>query len=475
MLQHNLPQSKDLEEIILGSLLIDKKAIYQVQGMLNPEDFADGKNQVIYESIISLDSKAFPIDILTVNDHLTKAGQRDFVGGPAYLAELTNRVGSTANLEYHCFLLKQKSVRRDVIKLGADLYEKGFDDSIDDLELLEIAETEFSKISQQKAGQNFEEAHKVVLEIMKLQEKLQKSESETIGLPISSKTLSKVLGGWQDEKFIVIAARPGMGKTTFITSEIRFLAVQLGIPVGMFSLEMNSRQLIGKIAAAEVEIDDKLIRDFRDATEYQITEIQQGLERVSKAPIYINTRSSSLEQIKSGIRLMVREKGVKIVFVDYIQLVSANVKGGNREQEVSTISRQLKLLTMELSIPIIALSQLSRAVEQRGGSKRPMLSDLRESGAIEQDADIVGFIYRPEYYGYLEDEEGQSLKGVAEWMVAKNREGELKNVKLNFQPQYSKFSEWIESGNTNFEPEVKPYNGTIVKKVNIEIGDEVPF
>lgn len=474
MLETNkMPDSTDLEEIILGGLLLDRAAVYQVSGLLNVEDFQCPKKQKIYEAILNLDSKSFPIDLVTVSDELAKLKYLDFVGGSYTLAAYTNRVGSTANIEHHSYLLKQKSIRRQVIKTSAELYESGFDDSIDDLQLLEMAENSFSAISQHKAGQSYEMALKVVQDIIALQDKLNSSDGETLGLPISIPSLNKVLQGWQEEKFIIIAARPGMGKTTFITSEMRFLAVQLGIPVGMFSLEMNSKQLIGKITSAECEINDQLIKDNREATEYQKQQIQKGLERVSTAPIYINTRSSSIEQIKSGIRLMVREKGVKIVFVDYIQLVSATA--GNREQEVSKISRSLKLLTMELSIPIIALSQLSRAVETRGGSKRPMLSDLRESGSIEQDADIVGFIYRPEYYGITEDEDGNSLKWVADFMVSKNRGGELKNVKTKFTPQHSKFQEWQSN---DFQEEPAPelvYNGQIAKAATVTDEEDIPF
>lgn len=471
----HLPESEDIEEVILGGLLIDKAAIYHVIGLINEDDFSCPKRQKVYESIIRLEGRALPIDLVTVADDLKRNNNLNLVGGASFLAGLTNRVASTANIEYHSYLLKQKSIRRKVIKLSAMLHEKGFDESIDDLELLELAEQSFSDISQHRAGQAYETSERVVMDIVKTQEMLLKNPDTLIGLPVSCQSIGKILQGWRGSKFIVIAARPGMGKTTFVTSEIRYLAVQLGIPVGMFSLEMSSEQLIAKITSAECEINDRLINDWREATDYQAKMISEGLDRVSSAPIYINTRSGSIDQIKSGIRLMVREKGVKIIFVDYLQLISGNGKEGNREQEVSKISRALKLLTMELDVPIIALSQLSRAVETRGGAKRPMLSDLRESGSIEQDADIVGFIYRPEYYDIMEDEEGNSLKDVAEFIIAKNRGGALKNCKLKFAPEYSKFSEWVESGNKNFEPEVKPYNGTIIKAVAVDTDEDLPF
>jgi replicative DNA helicase len=475
--QNQCPQNNDLEQMVLGAVLMDKHGIDIVANILDPEDFYNSKHQVIYTAVITLSSKSFPIDMVTVSEQLIKTREIDFVGMD-YLAELTNRIASTANLEYHAMLVKQKSIRRRVINVSSELFDKGFDNSIDDLELLEIAENEFSKIGNQTAKNAYQDPAKVAREIIVKNEILAKSSDAVLGIPISDPVLNKLISGWQGGKFIVIAARPAMGKTTFVTNEARFLGIGLGIPVGFFSLEMSNEELVAKIVSAEVEVDDKKIKDMRTATESEKQRINTGLERFADSPIYINDTAQNLQQIKSAARLMVREKGVKLIVVDYIQLISNSIKGGNREQEVSQISRQLKLLSRELNIPVIALSQLNRSVESTS-DKRPFLSHLRESGAIEQDADLVGFLYRPEYYGfkdYTDPETGEEwkVKGLAEFIIAKHRAGELKNVPLKFKPQFSKFTQW-QTSTFDLEPEEKPYNGTITKNGHAVSEEPIPF
>ncbi len=437
------PQAIQLEEAVLGALMLDKNAMSIVLDIIKVQSFYLEAHQLIYEAMLRLFERSQPVDLLTVMESLKKSGDLERIGGPAYLASLTNKVASAANIEFHARIIAQKFIQRELIRVSTGVIRDAFEDTADVSELLDSAEQGLFAIAQQNMSRSYESMGVLASKAFKQLQELKNKEDGLTGVPTGFMDLDRLTSGWQPSDLIIVAARPGMGKTSFVLSIARNAALEFKKPVAVFSLEMSNLQLAQRMISMEAEISSGKLRNGQLDTE-EWTRLSHALERVSEAPVYIDdTPAINVFELRAKCRRMKMQHNIQLVIIDYLQLMSGggDSQRGNREQEVSSISRALKGLAKELNIPVIALSQLSRAVEVRGGSKRPQLSDLRESGSIEQDADIVSFIYRPEYYGILEDEQGQSLKGIAEIIVAKHRNGALKDIRLKFTDQFARFSD----------------------------------
>jgi replicative DNA helicase len=434
------PQARDLEEAILGALMLEKDAIMSVADILHTECFYDPRHKEIYTAIIELFAEAQPIDVLTVKQKLQKLGKLDVAGGTIYLAEITSKVNSAANIVFHARIVLEAYIKRSVIRIVGELGTLAYEDTTDVFNLLDKAEHEFFTISEQNIRKNYIQMSDLMRKALKeLDEKRNKKDGLT-GIPTGFMQLDRVTAGFQPSNLIIIAARPGMGKSAFIISVARNAAVEHNVPVAIFSLEMSALEVVNRLISAEAEIESEKIKKGK-LDERDIKHLHSRLARLTEAPILIDdTPALSVLELRAKARRLKAQHNIQLIMIDYLQLMSGGETGkGNREQEIAYISRSLKNLAKELDIPIIALSQLSRAVETRGGDKRPQLSDLRESGSIEQDADMVMFLYRPEYYKITQDEEGRDVTGTGEVIIAKHRNGSLENVRLKFVGQYTKF------------------------------------
>ena len=437
------PQAIELEEAVLGALMIEKDALNAVIDILHPESFYKEAHQKIFRAIHNLFHNTEPIDILTVTQSLKKSGELDIVGGPYYITQLTNRVASAANIEYHSRIILEKFIQRELIRISSEIVKEAYEDTSDVLMLLDKAEKNLFAIAEGNLRRNYEDIKALIAKNFKKIEEASTQKSGVTGVPSGFTELDRITAGWQKSDLIIMAARPGMGKTAFVLSLARNAAIKFNKPVAFFSLEMSSVQLVNRLISSETELQsDKLRRGQLANHEWE--QLNSKIVPLTQAPIFIDdTPSLSILELRAKCRRLVAERKIELIIIDYLQLMVAGFdnRNFNREQEISTISRSLKSIAKELDVPIIALSQLSRAVESRGGSKKPQLSDLRESGAIEQDADLVMFIYRPDYYGLTEDEEHNNVNGMAEIIVAKNRNGALKSVQLKFIHQLTKFVE----------------------------------
>ncbi|MFD1316679.1 replicative DNA helicase [Namhaeicola litoreus] len=452
------PQAVDLEEAVLGAMLIDKKGVDDVIDILHPDVFYKPAHQYIYQAIFHLFNASEPIDLLTVSNQLRKQSQLDAAGGDYYLINLTQKVSSAAHVEFHARIILQKYIQRQLISISSEIIKSSYDETTDVFDLLDEAEAKLFDITQGNLKKSSEAAENLVSQALKKIEEISNKEGMS-GVPTGFTKVDNITSGWQPSDLVILAARPGMGKTAFVMSMAKNMAIEFNIPVAIFSLEMSSVQLITRMISSETGISsEKLRKGNLEAFEWEI--LNRKVKNLSEAPVYIDdTPSLSIFDLRAKARRLVSQHDVKIVVIDYLQLmtVGGNGKGGgNREQEISMISRNLKALAKELNIPVIALSQLSRAVETRGGSKRPLLSDLRESGAIEQDADIVSFIFRPEYYGMTEwdDDERTPCEGQAEFIIAKHRNGGLDNIRLKFVGKLAKFANLEEGFDTEFQSSI---------------------
>jgi replicative DNA helicase len=446
-----MPQDKEVEEAVLGALMLEKDAYTTVCDILKPECFYEPRNQRIYEAIQSLGAAQKPIDMLTVVEQLRLNGTLAEVGGPVVISELTSRVASGAHVEFHARIVAQKYLARELISFAAGIEGKAFDESNDVDDLLQEAEGRLFEISQRNVKKDVTQIDPVISEAIKQIQAAANRESGLSGLETGYHALDNLTSGWQNSDLIIIAARPAMGKTAFVLSMAKNMAVNYNIPVAVFSLEMSNLQLINRLISNVCEIESSLIKSGK-LTRLQWDQLMTRIKHLYSAPLYIDdTPSLSIFELRTKARRLVREHNVKIIIIDYLQLMNASgMRFGSREQEVSMISRSLKQLAKELNIPIIALSQLNRSVESRqtgdAGSKRPQLSDLRESGAIEQDADIVCFIHRPEYYTRSDtDAEGNDIRGLAEFIVAKHRSGSVDTIKMRFKARLARFENWTEN------------------------------
>lgn len=478
------PQAVPLEEAILSAILIDRDAMTKVLDTLAPESFYKDAHKAIYRSMRRLFERSQPIDLFLVMDDLKKAEELELVGGPAYLAELSSKVTTSANVEYHARIVTEKFIQRELIRTSTEIITEAYQDSTDVLDLLDKAGNYVFEITEKNMGKQIADMGTLANQMLEQLTELRGKEDGLTGIPSGFTELDRLTSGLQPSDLIILAARPAMGKTSFVLSIARNAAVDYGKGVAIFSLEMSAGQLAGRIFAQDAEVNGQKMRSGKfDDDEW--TRLVAAMNRVGEAPIYIDdTAGINVFELRAKCRRLKMEKGISMVIIDYLQLMSgtgeAN-KGMNREQEVSGISRALKGLAKELEVPVIALSQLSRAVETRGGDKRPQLSDLRESGSIEQDADMVMFLYRPEYYKIMEDEQGNSLKGITEIIVGKNRHGEAKDIRLRFESDYAKFSDLddpdfdlLPSGTFESGANDQPYTGTIIgSKMNED--EDIPF
>lgn len=436
------PQAVDLEEVVIGAMMIDKKGVDEVIDILHPDVFYKDAHRFIYEAIFVLFEESQPVDLLTVSSQLKKAGKLELIGGDFYLIKLTQKVASSAHIEFHARIILQKYIQRSLIKISNEIIEDAYDESTDVFDLLDTAESKLYDVTQGNLKRSAETAQNLVIQAKKRIEEIANKEGLS-GVPSGFDKVDKLTSGWQPSDLIIIAARPGMGKTALTLSMAKNMAVNHNIPVAFFSCEMSSVQLITRLISSETGLSSEKLRTGK-LEKHEWEQLNVKVKALEKAPLFIDdTPSLSIFDLRAKARRLASQHGIKMIVIDYLQLMTAggSQKGGNREQEISTISRNLKALAKELNVPVIALSQLSRAVETRGGSKRPLLSDLRESGAIEQDADIVAFIYRPEYYKIDEwdDEERSPTQGQGELIVAKHRNGGLDNIRLKFIGNLGKF------------------------------------
>lgn len=470
------PQATDLEEAVLGAIMLEKDALPTVIDVLRPESFYLDAHQKIFRAMMGLFEKSRPVDLLTVTEALRQSGELEAIGGPFKVVALTNRVTSAANIEYHARIIAQKYIQRELIHASSEIIKDAYEDTTDVFELLDKAERELFSITEMNLSRGVETMSTLASKFIKQVEALSQKEEGLTGIASGFSDLDRLTSGWQPSDLVIIAARPSMGKTAFVLSLARNAAMDFKKGVAIFSLEMSNLQLVQRLLSMEAEISsEKLRKGQLEESEWQ--NLQSAIDRMSEAPIFIDdTAGINVFELRAKCRRLKMQHDIQLVVIDYLQLMSGGTDTrGNREQEVSNISRSLKALAKELNVPVLALSQLSRAVEVRGGTKRPMLSDLRESGSIEQDADIVSFIYRPEYYDITEDEEGNSLKNVAEIIVAKHRNGATESVKLHFEKSLAKFTDLGDPNFDNLPDFNDPAQSVITKSSRLNNDEEVPF
>jgi len=475
-----MPSSPELEQAVLGACTIDKHAfpiIESVFGDQNP--FYEPQNGAIYRAMRTLYANSRPIDLLTVIEQLKKTGELETGGGPAYIADLAHRVASAANIEYHARIVMQKHIRRRLIDFSNDLTRTAYDPAQDDLDLIEVAERGVFGITSGIVQADTKDAAQMADIARRRFDELCNTSGELVGLPWGYNNLNKFTAGLQAPDLIIIAARPSMGKTAFALNVAEGVA-RAGHGVGIFSLEMSNLQLTNRILSSISGVPLAVVNNPARMTESERGKFRFALETFSPMPLQIDdTPAISIMALRSKARRMVKE-GAKLIVVDYLQLMTGdNAKtGGNRDQEIGTISRGLKAIAKELNVPVIALSQLSRAVETRGGTKEPMMSDLRESGNIEQDADIVTFLYRPEYYKITEAADGSSLPaGITKLIFAKHRNGPLGEQFFRFFGANTRFVEYDPENPVQDEymPTPASAHSEAMERAKPGVEDDVPF
>jgi len=433
------PQATEFEETVLGAIMLEREAYHEISSLINQNSFYDERHKKIFKAIKSLFMASHPIDILTVTSELRKQGDLDIVGGAFYITNLTSRVSSGANIAYHAGIIQQKYLERETISLVSEISKSIYKGSSDIFELQDQLISSIQKLTESNASQ-IAALNDVIAE--RLQHYETKPENGLSGVPTGFQSIDFLTSGWQASNLTIIAARPGMGKTAFMLNLSRNAAVIGKVPVAIFSLEMSKEQLTDRIIASETGIPLDLLTN-RNLQPYQFQKMHHMKELFESSIFIDDTAALSIQSFRSKCARLKRNHNIGLIVVDYLQLMKGESEyKTNREQEISSISRGLKAVAKDLNIPVIALSQLSRAVENRPGAmKRPMLSDLRESGSIEQDADQVVFLFRPEYYGILEDDQGRSMAGLTEVIFAKNRNGALDNIALTFNGSKMQFSD----------------------------------
>ncbi|MBI3509957.1 MAG: replicative DNA helicase [Bacteroidetes bacterium] len=486
------PQAVDLEEAVLGALMLEKDALTAVVDILQPKSFYKEANGRIFAAIQNLFQRSEPIDILTVTQELKRTGELEIVGGAYYISQLTSRVASSSNVEFHARIVSQKFIQRELINISSDTIKAAYEDTTDVFDLLDKAEANLFSVVEGNIRKNYDPMSTLINQAMKQIETAREQKSGVNGVPSGFTELDRLTSGWQNSDLVIIAARPAMGKTAFVLSLSRNAAVDFNRPVAVFSLEMASVQLVQRLISSESELPAEKLRKG-NLEEHEFQQMHTKIGKLSAAPLFIDdTPALSIFELRAKCRRLKQKHDIQMVVVDYLQLMTAgsdNSRNGNREQEISMISRSLKSIAKELNIPIIALSQLSRAVETRGGDKKPQLSDLRESGAIEQDADMVLFIHRPEYYGLDVTAEGNSTAGMAEIIIAKHRNGAVGSVTLRFVDRLAKFMDVANDfggqnsaeGNATYNPAagINPSedfgNGNIIRGSKLNDIEEDPF
>jgi replicative DNA helicase len=460
------PQAIDMEEAVLGAVMLEKEAVITILDILKPESFYKEAHQKIFNAICYLNLKEHPVDLYTVTEQLKATGELESVGGPVYLTQLTSKVVSAANVDYHARIVAQKYIQRELIRVSTEIQVRAFDDTRDVNELLDYSENALFQVAEGNIRKEVAPINMVIKEAIQEIEAAGKREDALVGIPSGFTKLDRLTSGWQKGELVIIAARPSMGKTAFALSMARNMAIDHGRKVAIFSCEMSSVQLVNRLIISETDIPGDKIKNGR-LSEDEWKQLDTRIKKLVQAPIFIDdTPAISIFELRAKCRRLMAQHKLDIVIVDYLQLMTGPENAGSREQEVSNISRSLKSISKELMVPILALSQLNRSVEMRGGTKRPLLSDLRESGAIEQDADMVVFIHRQEKFGIPSFEDGSSTKGIAEIILAKNRNGPVDDVRLRFREEKAQFID-IDEFDTDLSPETadsKSY--TVPSKMN---------
>lgn len=448
------PQANDMEEAVLGAIMLEKEAVITILDILKPESFYKEAHQKIFKTISDLSAREYPVDLYTVTEELKAHNELESVGGPVYLTQLTSKVVSAAHVDYHARIVAQKYIQRELIRVSTEIQNRSFDDTYDVTELLDYSENALFQIAEGNIKREVSPINMVIKEAIREIEEAGKREDALVGIPSGFTKLDRLTSGWQKSELIIVAARPSMGKTAFALSMARNMAIDHGKKVAIFSCEMSSIQLVNRLIIAETDIPGDKIKNGR-LNEEEWKQLDSRIKKLIQAPVFIDdTPAISVFELRAKCRRLMAQHKLDIVIVDYLQLMSGPENAGSREQEVSNISRSLKSIAKELNVPIIALSQLNRSVEMRGGLKRPLLSDLRESGAIEQDADMVVFIHRQDKFGILTFEDGSSTKGIAEIILAKNRNGPVDDVRLRFREERAQFVD-IDDFDVGLVPEMR--------------------
>ena len=441
---HLQPQDVKIEQAVLGALMIEKDAYDRVAEVLEPESFYEKKHQLIFSAIRQLNVLEKPIDMLTVTEQLAHDGVLEEIGGPFYISQLTAQVVSSAHIEYHALLIAQKATARALITYTSDVQTKAFDPTTDVDELMQEAEAGLFKLSQKHLKQDYSLIGPIIAEAYELLRQAAAQKDGLSGVPSNYYELDRITAGWQSSDLIILAARPAMGKTAFALSMAKNIAIDQRIPMAFFSLEMSKVQLVNRLLSNVCEIEGSKIRNGQ-LLPYEWGQLDVKVAEIKDAPLIIDeTPQLSVFELRTKARRLVKDHHIKMIMIDYLQLMNAQgMHFSSRQEEVSMISRSLKGLAKELNIPILALSQLNRNVTSRdpkdGEGQKPQLSDLRESGAIEQDADMVLFVHRPEYYHIYQDAHGNDLRGRAEIIIAKHRNGATGDVVLRFKKEYARF------------------------------------
>ena len=471
------PQAPELEQAVLGAMMLEKNAVNEAIDILQPESFYVDAHRRIFAAIQHLFRTDQAIDILTVTQELKKRAELDIVGGAFYISQLTNKVASSANVQFHARIISQKHIMRELIRISSDTIRDAYDEGTDVFELLDRSEQEMFAVTSGNLKRNYEPMSDLIQGAIAQIEHSKNKGGGMSGVPTGFTQLDKLTAGWQPSDMIIVAARPAMGKTAFVLSMARNIAVEHKQAVAVFSLEMSSTQLVTRLISSESGISSEKLRKG-ELSETEFATLHEQIGQLANAPLFIDdTPALNIFELRAKCRRLKSQHDVKLIIIDYLQLMTAGSegsRGGNREQEISTISRSIKSIAKELNVPIIALSQLSRAVETRGGDKRPMLSDLRESGAIEQDADLVCFLYRAEYYKIDQDNFGSTI-GIGEVIVAKHRNGAIDNVRLRFISELAKFSD-LETGDIHFGTAFAPQQPqTITRPSRMNDDVDAPF
>ena len=428
------PQDIEAEQAVIGSMLTDQDAVVSAIETLKPEDFYREDNKLIYSAILNIYNRAEPIDIITLKAELSSMGKLDNVGGLEYIVGLPDKVPTTANVDRYIKIVEEKSMLRNLIKTANEILSMGYDQTEDVEDVMDLAEKKIFDVMQKKSKTGYTSIKDVLVESFTKLEELYNQKQHVTGVPTGFIDLDRMTAGLHGSEFILIAARPAMGKSAFALNIATYAATRANVPVAIFSLEMSKEQVGNRILCSEALVDSNNVRTG-DLNDEELSKLAETSGELSQAPIYIDdTAGITITEMRARCRKLKLEKNIGLVVVDYLQLIQGSGKTSGREQEIAEISRSLKILAKELEIPVIALSQLSRAVEARD-DHRPMLSDLRESGSIEQDADIVMFLYRDDYYN-----EDSPEKNVAEVIIAKQRAGSTGTVKLAWIGNYTKFA-----------------------------------
>jgi replicative DNA helicase len=455
------PQALEIEEAVLGGMLIDRDAAILGVESLKVTDFYRPAHRHIFETMSKLIQNKNQLDLLTLENELRDQHLLDIVGGAGYVTQLTRSVSSSANIEYHIQIIVEKALKRDLILSCTEVIKESYDPSSDPYDVLDLAEKKVFELSNLNSRGNVESITDTIKTTLEYLEELRGKKSAITGVP-TSLDIDKLTAGWQKGDLVIVAARPSMGKTAFVLTIARNAALhpnpEQRTAIALFSLEMSDQSLVQRLLTMEARVDAQKARTGQ-LSDDEFQHLIEAAGRLYPAPIFVDdTPSISLMELRSKCRRLKNDKNIGLIIVDYLQLMTANVRdNSNREQEIALISRGLKSLAKELNVPVIALSQLSRQVEQRGRDKRPQLSDLRESGSIEQDADVVCFLYRPEYYGITTDDEGRSTQNIAEVIVGKQRNGPVGSVPLHFVKEYARFENLTSasydeySGNQSYE------------------------